>query len=76
MNDNDFRTYWALITELNDCVEEALFLMKNASYKEECRLSSDCYVMSLTRNANLLKRQISNAVQEQFKAKKLCDTQR
>lgn len=76
MNDNDFRTYWALIAELNDCVEEALFLMKNASYKEECRLSSDCYIKNLIGNANLLKRQISNAVQEQFRAKKLCGIQR
>lgn len=76
MKDADFKSYWALIAELNDCVEEALFLMKNAMYKEECQLSSDCYVTSLTRNANLLKRQISNTVQEQFKAKKLCDTQR
>lgn len=76
MNDNDFRTYWALIAELNDCVEEALFLMKNASYQEECRLSSDCYIKSLIGNANLLKRQISNAVQEQFKSRKQCGTRR
>lgn len=76
MNDNDFKAYWALIHKLNDCVEEALFLMKNASYKEECRLVSDCYIKSLTRNADLLERQISNVTQEQFNARKKCDTQR
>lgn len=76
MNYNDFRTYWALIAELNDCVQEALFLMKNASYDEEFRLVSDCCVESLIGNANLLKRQIEEQVKLQFKANRTCDTQR
>lgn len=76
MNDNDFKTYWALVDELNTCVKAALFLMKNAAYKEECRLISDCCIESLTSNAKLLKSQIEEQIQLQFKIKRLCDTPR
>ena len=72
MNDNDFKTYWALVDEL----KAALFLMKNAAYKEECRLISDCCIESLTSNAKLLKSQIEEQIQLQFKIKRLCDTPR
>lgn len=76
MDYNDFRTYCALIAELNDCVQEALFLMKNASYDEDFRLVSDCCIELLIGNANLLKRQIEEQVKLQFKTKRKCDTPR
>lgn len=76
MNDNDFKMYWALVDELNICVKAALFLMKNAAYKEECRLLSDCCIEALISNANLLKTQIEEQIKLQFKAKRQCDTQR
>lgn len=76
MKHDEFKTYWALIAELNDCVQEALFLMKNASYDEDFRLVSDCCIESLIGNANLLKRQIEEQVKLQFKANRKCDTPR
>lgn len=76
MHDNDFKTYWALVDELNTCVKAALFLMKNAAYKEECRLISDCCIEALISNVKLLKTQIEEQIKLQFKAERQCDTPR
>lgn len=76
MKHDEFKAYWALVDELNDCVCSALFLMKNASYNEEYRRISDCCIEALTSNANLMKTQIEEQIRLQFKANRKCDTQR
>lgn len=76
MNHAEFKNYWALVDELNTCVKAALFLMKNASFKEECRLISDCCIEALVSNANLLKTQIEEQIKLQFNTERQCDTQR
>lgn len=76
MKHAEFKTYMALVDELNDCVKAALYLMKNANYNEPCKLCSDSYIKHLASNASLMKLQIDNAIQEQFKELKKCDTQR
>ena len=76
MKHAEFKTYMALVDELNDCVKAALYFMKNANYNEPCKLCSDAYIKHLASNASLMKLQIENAIQEQFKELKKCDTQR
>lgn len=76
MKHDEFKSYWALVYELNSCVGAALFLMKNASYDEEFRRISDCCIEVLTSNANLLKSQIEEQIKLQFKANRKCDTPR
>lgn len=76
MNSVDFNFYVALIDELNDCVKEALYLMKNANYKEPCKLCSDAYIKNLACNASLLKTHIHVAIQDQIKTLEKCDTPR
>lgn len=68
MEFKDFKSYWALVYELNSCVGAALFLMKNAAYDEKYRLVSDCNIEALISNANLLKAQIEEQIKLQFKA--------
>lgn len=69
MKHAEFKTYMALVDELNDCVKASLYLLKNANYSEPCKLSSDCFIKQLTCNASLMKLQIENAIQEQTKAR-------
>lgn len=76
MKHAEFKTYMALVDELNDCVKAALYFMKNANYSEPAKRCSDCYIIQLSCNANLLKRQIENAIQDQKKTIEKCDTQR
>lgn len=76
MKNDDFNFYVALIDELNDCVKAALYFMKNANYSEPCKLCADAYIKHLASNASLMKLQIENAIQDQMKTLKKCDTQR
>lgn len=76
MNDNDFKTYWALVDELNTCVKAALYFMKNANDSEPCKLCADAYIKHLASNASLMKLQIENTIKEQMKTLRKCDTQR
>ena len=67
MNYAEFKPYWNLVEVLNSCVKDALFLMKNADYSENCRLLSDYCIESLIQNANLLKSQIDQQINLQLK---------
>lgn len=69
MKHAEFITYMALVDELNDCVKDSLYLLKNANYSEPCKLSSDCFIKHLACNASLMKLQIENAIKEQTKAR-------